>query len=316
VPRSGSASLSTATARPRSLVSGATARSSYYGSGRYGSHCGSVWSPYWNPCGYSNWGWSWGWCGSFTFGFSCWNPWPCYSWGWWNRCYTDCWYSSWRYPYCAPVGYWWYPTSTYCPTYLYVPSSSVVVVDDGAADVVVAAGGTAAEPAAAAAGGALPESLAAPYLELGDFYFAANRLEEAADAYSKARGYKPDDAAVNLALSDAVFATGDFHYAAFLISEAIRLDPGIAQEKSDKRTAYGDPKLFEEHMKALESWIEKRPFDAQAHLVHGYNLLFSDRKTAAIAAFRRVLEIMPDHRAAQTFLAALEPAPTVEPAGR
>ena len=108
-------------------------------------------------------------------------------------------------------------------------------------------------------------------------------------------------------LSDAAFAVGDYHFAAFLIAEALRLDPALASAEVDKRDFYGDARLFDEHMAALDKYLGDKPEDASAHLVRGYNLCFSERPAAAVAAFRRVLEIVPDQRAARIFLDVLAP---------
>ena len=148
--------------------------------------------------------------------------------------------------------------------------------------------------------------MAQKYVELGDFYFRGGRYDEAADAYARARTYAPADAGVHLVLADASFATGDYHFAAFLIKEALRLDPALAAVKFDKRTLYGDAKQFEAQMLELDRYLAEHPFDAMAHLVQGYNLLFSDRALSSVASFRRVLEISPGDAAAERFLVALE----------
>jgi hypothetical protein len=86
--------------------------------------------------------------------------------------------------------------------------------------------------------------------------------------------------------------TGDYHYAAFLIAEGLRLDPALASADTDKRTFYSDVKVFEAQVAgARGNYLEKKPYDAQAHLVRGYNLRFSGQPAGAQAAFRRVLEI-------------------------
>ena len=260
----------------------------------------------------SSWGSS-GW--SFSFGsgyyggcFSLWYPWYLCSIFAWPGSYRSCWWDTWSNPCWSPSSYWWYPVSSYYPNYVYVPSSTVVITettDDGseappAEEIVVAGSDTA--PAAEA-----PADLAARYLRLGDLYFKAGNFEEAADAYARARTYAPDDAALHFVLSDAAFAVGDYHFAAFLIAEALRLDPALASAEVDKRDFYGDARLFDEHMAALDKYLGDKPEDASAHLVRGYNLCFSERPAAAVAAFRRVLEIVPDQRAARIFLDVLAP---------
>ncbi|MCA8952954.1 MAG: tetratricopeptide repeat protein [Planctomycetes bacterium] len=309
----------------RSIASGIVGSRGYTGYGGYrgygSSYCGrlgSVYTSWWNPCssfGYrpSSWSLRFG-RGCYGFGLSLWYPWYLSTSLCWSGYYRSCWWSS----VCRPTyyDYWWYPSSTYCPTYLYVPSTTVVYADagDGGDGGVSATAAEAPDESAAAAAKAATEGaadLAAKYVELGDFYFKAGRFSEAEDAYARARSYAPDDAALHFVLADAAFAVGDYHFAAFLIAEALRLDPTLARAEADKRDFYGDPKLFDEHMAALEKYLADKEYDASAHLVRGYNLRFSDRDTAAIAAFRRVLEIAPDHRAARLFLEAL--APTDEP---
>lgn len=268
----------------------------------YPTNCG--WnSAYSVNCGYSAW----------HCNFSLWYP--CF-WGYsslWNSCHYDWWWNCSSSYYCGS-SYWWYPSSVYCPTYLYVPSSVVVASSgDYGAPVAEPAPAEAAPPAAGER--AAPRTLAEKYLELGDFYFRAGRFKEAAETYARARTYAPNDAGVHFVLADAAFANGDYHFAAFLITEALRLDAELAKSEVDKRDFYGDPKLFDEQMEALDAYLKERPDDASAHLVRGYNLRLSAQSVRAIVAFRRVLELAPEDRAAALFLDALEAPAKASPAG-
>lgn len=321
--------------------------------GRSHGYGGNVWNSWWDPCGrwggfgrgypnYSFGGWGYGYgpygyyggfggltyysnCGSFGFGLSMWQPY----WAWrnyyWNTCYSTAWWNTWSHPGYLSTGYWWYPSTVYCPTYLYVPNTvyvpptttvnvptTVVYASGGVAPTVVAGGSVVGSARAAVPGDVssddMATALAVKYVDLGDFYFRAGRFDDAAEAYGKARSYAPDDASVHFVLADASFANGDYHYAAFLIAEAIRLEPTIVSASTDKRTFYGDVKAFDAHMAALDTYLAKQPYDAMAHLVRGYNLRFSGQDAEAQKAFARVLEIDPDHRAAKAFLAAMAPS--------
>jgi tetratricopeptide (TPR) repeat protein len=306
------------------------------GSHYYNGYCNSWNRTWWDPChgwgnrGYGGFHYSVG-CGSFGWGFSLWQPWfyarNCY----WDSCYSTCWWSTWSQPVYATPSYWWYPSSTYCPTYLYVPSTVVVV--DREPEEALAAGAPVVRETIVAGGGVvgsarirelpadassedLGASLAVKYVDLGDFYFRADRFADAVEAYGRARNYAPNDASVHFVLADAAFANGDYHYAAFLVAEAIRLDPAMATSDADKRTFYRDGRTFADQMAALDRYLEKQPYDASVHLLRGYNLRFSGQQPTAKAAFERVLEIDPDNRAAKTFLAAMQGQPAREPTDR
>ncbi|MFN8827343.1 MAG: hypothetical protein ACK501_20430 [Planctomycetota bacterium] len=355
VPRAAAPTLGvTPRANPRPIVSGqvATAVPRYGFGNRFGCAnglYGGYWGNWWNPCGWNTWGWGGGWggfgvwpnqCSTFAIGFGPrvgfvggWSWWHSPWWAWrgayWNDCYTTAWYYSACNPWCAPTSFWWYPSSVYCPTYLYVPStvtvvnvpasSTVTITDDTTspsngptvetqvAGSEVQGSARMVEVPANAADEQTANDLASKYSELGDFYFRANRFTDASAAYGKARAYAPSDAQLHFVLADAAFASGDYPYAAFLIGEGLRLDPALATATTDKRTFYGDAKTFAEQQATLDAYVAKKPYDAPAHLVRGYNLRFSGDAAAARAAFERVLQIDPDNRPARTFLAGMAP---------
>jgi tetratricopeptide (TPR) repeat protein len=149
------------------------------------------------------------------------------------------------------------------------------------------------------------ESLAQRQVALGDFYFREGRFGEAVEAYRRALDHVPEDGTVHLALADALFATGDYHQAAYVIGKALELDPELAAVQVDKRAFYGDPTLLDKQLDTLKRYIEDKPFDAAAHFMLGYNLRLTGQLDGARRAFERVLELDGDHAAARMFLDAL-----------
>lgn len=211
-------------------------------------------------------------------------------------------------------------TSIWVDDWYYVSAPSTVIIreihHEPAAEETVTAGAPGGEGAvepADVAETAEPSarSLAEKHVGLGDFYFQEGRYTEASESYLRALTYEPSDASLHFVASDCMFALGDYHYAAFLISRALRLDPALASATADKRSFYKDPTVFERQLTTLRSYLAEKPYDAAAHLVHGYNLKFSDQPKAALSAFERVLEIAPDDESAKLFkdaLNAMEPA--------
>jgi tetratricopeptide (TPR) repeat protein len=244
-----------------------------------------------------------------------WSSWCSPSWYYYGS--SSYWYDGWCYNWCRPrhriSTCWWWPTTCYYPTYYYgydpgydyQPSYVTVVQNLPAAG----SGEVAASAPAPVRAEMTPQELAQKYVGLGDFYFSESRFSEAADAYARARTYAPEDPSILFVLADATFATGDYHYAAYLIGEALRMDPGMARVEADKRLLYKDVKVFETQVKTLERYLVEKPYDAMARLVLGYNLKFSGRNAEAIKAFERTLEVDPESSAAKIFLTALtEPA--------
>ncbi|MHC4079527.1 MAG: tetratricopeptide repeat protein [Planctomycetota bacterium] len=216
---------------------------------------------------------------------------------------SDYWYHHYRYhPY--RFLHWWCPDYYYyrVPIFVY-PPDSVVSYDE-----------TELEPRDEEHRSAKPlerevptiESIIANHVKLGDFYFREGKYDKAAESYLRALAYAPEDASIHFILADALFGMGDYHYAAFIIRKALRLDPEMAKAKADKREFYKDPKEFEKQLETLRKYIGEKPYDSAAHLVLGYNLYFSGKPGLAKEAFAQVLKISPDDQAAQLFLGAME----------
>jgi len=223
--------------------------------------------------------------------------------GYYGSYYSDYWYHHYRYhPY--RFMYWWCPDYYYygVPVFAYPPDSLAGYSE------------TQLEPQDTEEYSALPlereaptiESIIANHVKLGDFYFRESKYDKAAESYLRALAYAPEDASIHFILADALFGMGDYHYAAFIISKALRLDPEMAKAKADKREFYKDQKEFAAQLDTLRKYISEKPFDSAAHLVLGYNLCFSGQPGLAKEAFARVLEISPDNQAAKLFLGAMD----------
>jgi tetratricopeptide (TPR) repeat protein len=231
---------------------------------------------------------------------SCW--WGGWLWGWSSYCWGSWWNSYWY-----SGGYWW-PGN--CPSYywygpFYPAYTSIIyqtVESDPQADVVYVyeepqeevyagepipegevvvaqdwAGGT---PVPAADGNL--NRAADHYLTLGDQAFQESRFGDAVHFYAKAVEFSPRDGILYLILADALFATGDYHYAAYALRRAFELDSKLAMSVVDKHGFYADPLEFDRQIATLELYIQDHFLDDDARLVLAANYLFGGRPAASV----------------------------------
>ncbi|MEM7307368.1 MAG: hypothetical protein AAF682_11890, partial [Planctomycetota bacterium] len=228
-----------------------------YGSGWGGLGFG------WYGCGYfsPSWYWSSYWaCG--------WYPWYCYG-------------SQFFFPnFCTPF--------TYFPAYYSTVVHHVYEEDD---DNVIIINQAANEPVGEVVASGTPidselrtslNAAAERYLTLGDRAFREGRFADAAQFYAKAVEFAPDEGVLHLVLSDALFATGDYHYAAYSVRRALELDPALADGIVDKHEFYADPADFDRHLSRAELFLAENPSDSDARLVLALNYLFGNRPAAAV----------------------------------
>ncbi|MEM6566817.1 MAG: hypothetical protein AAF957_00305 [Planctomycetota bacterium] len=235
--------------------------------------------------------------------------------GYYNDCYWDTWGSCslnpWCGWFCGPIyctGWWWH-SYWWCggrwsfPCYWYGPfipaRRSVIVYQEP--QVIYIEQPVEEEPVeeyveegpVAPVTGVPPEATdpdlerelnraAAYYLTQGDRAFRETRYGDAAHFYAKAVEFSPDTAILYLVLSDALFATGDYRYAAYALRQALSRDPSLASNVIDKRDFYADPADFERQLATLERFVEDHVLDMDARLVLAANYLFGGQPEAAL----------------------------------
>lgn len=120
------------------------------------------------------------------------------------------------------------------------------------------------------------------YLTQGDRSFRGGRYGDAAHYYAKSVEFAPDSGILYLVLSDALFATGDYRYAAYAIRQAAEREPSLFQNVIDKRDFYSNPRDFEEQLRTLERFVGDHLLDMDARLVLATNYLFGGRAAEAV----------------------------------
>lgn len=239
----------------------------------YGDYCDG-WSYWFNWCG-----------GAYPYG------WQCYPYGGWYGSYWGCW------PYGSSYWWWsclWYPY--WYSSYDY-PSTVVVyereapveyatetVVGEGVLEEEVQPGRPVDEGVEEllSPGGQATARSSMQNLTLGDNAFREGRYGDAVHFYAKAIEFQPDEGVLYLVLSDALFATGDYHYGAYALRKALELEPNLLDEPIDKHGFYADPAEFERQLAVLETYVKDRPTDQDARLLLAANYLFGLRPAAAV----------------------------------
>jgi tetratricopeptide (TPR) repeat protein len=219
---------------------------------------------YWNWNAWGS-GYGWFWCPT-QWATTCW--WEAY---WYNG-------GSWNYGY-RPSFYYSGPFTP--PSYtviVQVNQEPIYIEEEQASPQVQVAEAIAPAPAVVPAINRAAEY----YLTLGDRAFRGGRYSDAVHHYGKAVEYSPGEGILYLILSDALFATGDYHYGAFALRKAFDLDPGLVDLTVDKRSFYDRPVDLDAQMTRARTFILQYPADNDARLMLLANEVFTGNPDAAL----------------------------------
>ncbi|MFM0348424.1 tetratricopeptide repeat protein [Paraburkholderia sp. RL17-347-BIC-D] len=121
---------------------------------------------------------------------------------------------------------------------------------------------------------------------------------EAAELVRRAVNLRPEDAALQLNLGNALKALGQIDGAIEQFRNALTLAPSFPMAHYNLGNAYAAAGRHEDAADAFEKSLRLQPNDASSHNNLGNALHALGRHTEAIAAFRRTLELRPGHAGA------------------
>ncbi|WP_168794906.1 tetratricopeptide repeat protein [Paraburkholderia aromaticivorans] len=121
---------------------------------------------------------------------------------------------------------------------------------------------------------------------------------EAAELVRRAVNLRPEDAALQLNLGNALKALGQIDNAIEQFRNALTLAPSFPMAHYNLGNAYAAAGRHEDAADAFEKSLRLQPDDASSHNNLGNALHALGRHTEAIAAFRRTLELRPGHAGA------------------
>lgn len=213
------------------------------------------------------------WC----YGFGC----PVY-WGCWD--FHDSYWCDLQWVRKCKV--YWTASSAYCDFSSYTPSIYM--------------------PAALATGGPNPEAI--EHLDRGAEYFRAGRYIEAMHRFRMATLADLDFGVSKFAYAHALFALGNYEYAAFEIRKGLEVLPDWIVMGGDLKQMYDNPEDFEDQLSALKCCLDLWNGDENVMLVLGYVSFFSGDLYGAEQAFLQLSRtaFVENANAADLFLQTID----------
>jgi len=131
------------------------------------------------------------------------------------------------------------------------------------------------------------------HIRAGEEYLKQGRYYRAADAYTLASIYKPNDPLAYAGKSQALFAAGEYMSSALFLFKTLEIFPDYARFKIDIVAMVGDRDELESRIADVEKWLE-RTDAAELHFLLGYVYYQMGRLDRARSAIDAAYEKMPD----------------------
>jgi hypothetical protein len=134
------------------------------------------------------------------------------------------------------------------------------------------------------------------YMKAGEEYMKHGRFYRAADSYTIAIAYKPEDPLGYAGKSHALFAAGEYLSSALFLARALEIFPDYARVKIDLVAMLGDKDLIEKRLIEAREWTDRSKSGELAFLL-SYIYCQLDRMEFARLAIEFAAEQMPDSKA-------------------
>lgn len=150
------------------------------------------------------------------------------------------------------------------------------------------------------------------YMKTAEEFMREGKFYKAADAYSLAAIWKPEDARPYAGQSFSLFAAGEYMSSAYYLSRAIEIDPEIAAKKYDLVGLVGERDIFENRLIEISTWQERSGSGELAFLM-AYILYHDGKPEQAKEAIVKAEEKMPDSKAVSILKNVIIPESRTQP---
>ena len=143
------------------------------------------------------------------------------------------------------------------------------------------------------------------YMKSAEEFLKQGKYYRAADAYTLASIYKPDDPLAYAGRSHALFASGEYMSSAYYLTMAINMFPQYVEFKIDLNAMIPDKDRLESRIADIKQWIDRTGSPELSFLLaYIYHQLGKDNEAAA--AIDTAAEKLPDSKAVKTLKQAIE----------
>jgi tetratricopeptide (TPR) repeat protein len=149
------------------------------------------------------------------------------------------------------------------------------------------------------------------HIRAAELYLKQGKFYRAADAYSIASLYKPDDPLAYAGKSHALFAAGEYMSSALFLARALELFPDYACLKIDLEAMVADRDKLETRVTDVKEWLEKTKAPEMNFLL-AYVYHQMQRPINAKEAIDAAYEKMPDSPAVIALKKAIDEYSTAE----
>jgi tetratricopeptide (TPR) repeat protein len=150
------------------------------------------------------------------------------------------------------------------------------------------------------------------HMRVAEEYLKRGRFYRAADAYTLASIYKPDDPLAYAGKSHALFAAGEYMSSALFLSRALEIFPEYAQFKIDLVAMVGDKDKLESRIANVEQWLDESGA-AELQFLLGYVYYQMGRHPEAQEMINAAFEKMPESPAVVALKKAIADPATARP---
>ncbi|MBN2513180.1 MAG: tetratricopeptide repeat protein [Sedimentisphaerales bacterium] len=146
----------------------------------------------------------------------------------------------------------------------------------------------------------LAQAKAENYIDTGMQMIKQGKYYKAADSFSMAAIWQPDNGLVYAGQSWALFNAGEFMSSAYYLGRAITLNPKLAERKIDLSMLTADRDVYENRLLEVSEW-QKRSNSGELAFLMAYFYWQDGKMSQAQESIQTALTLMPEEPAVKIF---------------